>query len=587
MTIEIVTHADTNNVTPINIEDAENIAVHLITEKLRNSELRYVVAAPSVGYRVKDMMWTPIAPDTTASLESYSVMLRTDKHRMHCIDCGEPLTYANIGYITTASSFRGSRVPVAACKKCCAAANMIVCDHPGCLLSYCVLDGATGESWCQDHALKHGYVLCCHSGYLVKQTDATKYGNWWIKNEYVSKIRFQCEHCGKPIVNTNGYTMPNGTKFCSSGCAVEHGYRTCARCGRWHHEDDLIESSEYTGGDICEECEDALRYEIHTREPSKVVAAATRGVKPTFGFEVELYRWPEESHRDWLPRTWGIHEDTTTGSGYEVLTPVLHLDEFSEKLNPTMDYLSAHSEVTRKEGTHMHVGNFKDIDHAMRFFQLCVQSEPLWATWLVSKSRRDNQYCLNTADSVIMMRTTGFHTASRYVKVNAQSYSEHGTVEIRAHHGTLDYVKMHAWAQLFNKLWFHALEKKTMPRITNMQIWLDDIGIHQTLQRYFQTRIDDLWGSRIDLVNATPNHTKVPMLYLYGNEHRNPTDVNTTWDAVYNLGITGYKAMDIDDRILWMMLGDALECDENGREMIALSNYMSLRETEATTANTL
>lgn len=586
MTI-IITHNDVDNPTPINEENAGNIPLHLLTETLQNRAIRYVVAAPSVGYKVKDMNWIPLMTPTTTSIESRSVVARSHRHQMFCADCGEPLTYENVGYVSNMNNFREGKVLVAVCKKCCTAANMIMCNHPGCLLTHYVVDSATGESWCQDHALKHGYVMCCHSGCLVKQTGATQYGQWWIKNEYVNRIRFQCEHCGKPIVHSNGYTMPNGTKFCSSACAVGHGYSTCARCGHWRHEGDLIESAEYTGGNICEDCEDALRYEIHTREPSKTVIAATKGVKPTFGFEVELYRWPEESHRDWLPRTWGIHEDTTTGSGYEVLTPVLHLDEFAEKLKPTMDYLSEHSEVTRKEGTHMHVGNFKDVDHAMRFFQLCVQSEPLWATWLVSKSRRDNQYCLNTADGAITMRTSGFHTTSRYVKVNAQSYSEHGTIEIRAHQGTLDYVKMHAWAQLFNKLWFHALEKKTMPRITNMQIWFDDIDLHRDLQRYFQTRIDDLWGSRIDLKDATPSHTTVPMLYLYGDIHRHPTDVNTTWDAVYNLGITGYKAMDIDDRILWMMLGDALECDENGREMIALSNYMSLRETEATTVNTL
>jgi len=329
------------------------------------------------------------------------------------------------------------------------------------------------------------------------------------------------------------------------------------------------ESDEY----VCRECyeerqRERRRNNIEERRNSTRIYVE-KGSEPTFGFELELYEWPEDDYEVWLPNSWGIHGDSTTGSGYEVTTPPYTMTQMQKHMKETCKYLSNHSSVTKKEGTHMHVGNFQDIDHAVRFWQLCVEAEPLWATWLISESRKNNSYCQDTAQFNLEISENETNprvgNGTRYLKTNIMSYREHGTIEIRAHQGTLDFEKMYRWAELFGAIWLHAKEAKDQPRTNNLKVWFEDLGISKETKSFYKEKIERMYAGMIDLEKATEaDKRKFTTISLYYATERY-ADTKDMWDLMYKEGLMKFQQNDYrDDRKLWQMITECRRYDEMG-----------------------
>lgn len=529
-----------------NDQEEEEEAILYVIEDMRYKTS--ILGIPELGRQLYGASWR--------NLENNQQRYKVQKIA-RCEVCHEPLTNHN----------------VTAYERCKEHAM-----DPTCKMKGCISLKDRNSDMCRQHALKTGeYKICCISHELlpIEAMIEDENGNWYDKE---IEPTFHCENCNLPV-NTDyssDYVTIDGTdNFCSDSCARDYGWRTCANgcCSDYMHEDDMCydeENDEY----VCSECygerqRERRRNRIEERNNS-IKIYVEKGSEPTFGFELELYTWPEDDYEEWLPSSWGIHGDGTTGSGYEVTTPPYTLQQMKKYMKETCKYLMENSEVTKKEGTHMHVGNFQDIDHAVRFWQLCVEAEPLWATWLISASRKSNSYCQDTAQFSLEISENATNprvgNGSRYLKTNIMSYREHETIEIRAHQGTLDFEKMYRWAELFGAIWFHAKEAKDKPRTENLKVWFEDLEISKETRNFYKERTKTMYAEMIDLEKATEAKGKKKFttisLYYAGERYE---DGKEMWDLMYKEGLMKFQQNDYrDDRRLWQMITECRRYDEMG-----------------------
>lgn len=470
-----------------------------------------------------------------------------------CEICGNILTNHNMGIFS---------------KRCRDCDSIVNCSIPGCRCH-----NSTGDHrLCQAHALETGEFVRCE---LTEQVILKSIAIEFEQNRYHHPgytIDFYCSSCNAPQnndYNENRIYIDTNHQYCCDECALDDGYRQCEgeNCGEWHREENLYWDDD-NGGYYCSDCYRDIRRrhrQIEERNPSKRIYA-TKGQEPTFGFELELNEWPEEHDEIWLPNTWGIHGDSTTGSGYEVVTPPYTMSQIKGKMKPICDYLIRHSSVTKKEGTHMHIGNFLNNDHAVRFYQLCIESERLWSTWLISQSRKQNLYCIDSEQYPIRIDKTWqgqdkIHGDNRYVKTNIKAYQEHGTIEIRAHQGTLEHAKITNWAFLFQQIWFKAKYEATSPRTDNLKVWFDDLNIPSDIQAYYLDRVQKMYEVDIGLEEMKPDMNRKTHSQIYtGNEEY--TD-EAMWKLLYKEGVTKFSSESYeDDRKLWGMICICRQRDE-------------------------
>lgn len=210
----------------------------------------------------------------------------------------------------------------------------------------------------------------------------------------------------------------------------------------------------------------------------------------TFGVELELITPNAMSHADlaaaltaagisaqsqlYNHRTssqWKVVSDASiAGHGAELVSPVLEGDEGLLQVRLACEAaVEAGCSVNRSCGFHVHVGvGEANLGFFKRLVALYEKYEPVLDT-LVSPSRRGsgNSYCRPVAMYKAVVdrasRLDQLRSVNRFHKLNLAAYWRHGTVEFRAHQGTLDGDKVVAWAQLC--LGLVAEAKRTAPTV--------------------------------------------------------------------------------------------------------------------------
>lgn len=164
-----------------------------------------------------------------------------------------------------------------------------------------------------------------------------------------------------------------------------------------------------------------------------------------------------------------VSDGSLTGSNaVECVTPVLSGSAVGfGSMKSCLDALGAvGARVNSSCGTHVHVGyaNMSD-EHYINVFANYQQLESLIDSFMHS-SRANSSWCQSLRGyhfdrcrtKVDVYHELGGHYAtaqrdsSRYHKVNACAYGQHGTIEFRQHQGTLNYAKISMWARFCLKL---------------------------------------------------------------------------------------------------------------------------------------
>lgn len=171
--------------------------------------------------------------------------------------------------------------------------------------------------------------------------------------------------------------------------------------------------------------------------------------------------------------TWKMTTDASIRAdrpGYntcEIVSPILRGDEGLRKINELCRVLDDSGFIVNKTcGFHVH-HDVRDMDDRQRlniidFYRV---NETIFDS-ICSRSRRGN----NNAFCQSLRGFSPRHIpSSRYVKVNGQSYSRHGTVEFRQHQGTVDYQKIANWVRLTQHVVeLAATKKRTYASLADM-----------------------------------------------------------------------------------------------------------------------
>jgi len=143
------------------------------------------------------------------------------------------------------------------------------------------------------------------------------------------------------------------------------------------------------------------------------------------------------------------------GEGYNpfeisVCMPVSKRDEV---LRATLGVLNQHgAKVNRTCGLHVHL-DMRGYDHRKAFSNL-VSAQPILYQ-MVPASRRTNTYCAKTTNKNY---DHYLRTSNRYLGINPQSYRKYGTIEVRLHSGTTDFVKITNFVDILTAVGYNDKE---------------------------------------------------------------------------------------------------------------------------------
>lgn len=173
---------------------------------------------------------------------------------------------------------------------------------------------------------------------------------------------------------------------------------------------------------------------------------------------------------------WQIHEDSSINSGntlaicVEIVTPILQGENGIAQVKKFCDFFSVIGKVNNSCGTHVHVGakEFKQANKAAERLTLALlhyrSLEKVFDS-LVKASRRGNknefarspgkeEKIIEAYKSIIesdnrhLNEILGILAEDRYAKLNIQSLTEHGTLEFRQMHGTLNGPLITNWIKI-------------------------------------------------------------------------------------------------------------------------------------------
>lgn len=146
-------------------------------------------------------------------------------------------------------------------------------------------------------------------------------------------------------------------------------------------------------------------------------------------------------------------------NGQEVVSPILKGKKGLNSLKSVCDSLNAiNAKVNRSTGLHVHFDASKISDaHFVRIFANYQTLETVIDSFMPQSRRaNNNRFCRSLEGIYYSLCQTKSDVISfngtRYLKVNAESYSRHKTIEFRQHSGTTEYVKISNWINFLRKL---------------------------------------------------------------------------------------------------------------------------------------
>lgn len=237
----------------------------------------------------------------------------------------------------------------------------------------------------------------------------------------------------------------------------------------------------------------------------------------TFGIELEVSDISIPSAQSLINRAgiaWQVKRDGTHHVSAEAVSPILTAERLDEAKTATRVLRLGGATVNRQCGLHVHLG--ADEYGLEGLANLAWNWNLAHATIgaLVAPSRLNNRFCVPVALAELDQQVETIRNGSirniglngRYRSLNFDAYRNHGTVEVRLHHGTLNGSKVKAWAEFVSAL---ANYSKAGSRLDHSNEWsqpvdkvakvgelLDLLTLVGTLSeatnRYLKGRADEL-----------------------------------------------------------------------------------------------
>lgn len=157
------------------------------------------------------------------------------------------------------------------------------------------------------------------------------------------------------------------------------------------------------------------------------------------------------------------------------LTLLVRQDDLSdlEKLCKLLNDLGAY--VNNSCGLHVHIDSRDKTKAQIQTIARRFEAALPFMTKLVPRSRRENRYCKAGVSTL---------NGDRYHAVNLTSFAKHGTIEVRLHSATTNFVKIKNWLKIVSAV--YSNRKSTDLR--NWQDFEEFIGADQELCDYMKAR---------------------------------------------------------------------------------------------------
>ncbi len=209
-----------------------------------------------------------------------------------------------------------------------------------------------------------------------------------------------------------------------------------------------------------------------------------------------------------------VYDASVRHESLELVSPPLKGAMLFNELHKVTEALEeVGAKVDKSCGLHIH-HDFNDatLDTFKNLYGIFARYEDA-IDELVAPSRRGmhNRFCesprinlqqLEQADSI--REITDSIYSDRYIKLNAQSYRRHGTIEFRNHQGTVEYEKIANWI-IFTQM---MVERAFEGKVKLNKKATDWFNLKKVIRAYGWMGADELQQRAISFLNKRRNHFK-------------------------------------------------------------------------------
>lgn len=176
--------------------------------------------------------------------------------------------------------------------------------------------------------------------------------------------------------------------------------------------------------------------------------------------------------------------------------------KIADRVNRVIKLLETHtnSQVNPSCGMHVHL-DCRNRDVEKVYTNLWAMQSLLYS--MVPVSRFKNKYCQPSPYPSFEAQRDN---CERYAGINARSFKEHKTVEVRIHSGTLNATKIINWITLLTKIAHASIPQE--PTL-NMEFLNKTLGLDYTLIRYIFNRMNKFKGERKGYVKVFARHPRL------------------------------------------------------------------------------
>lgn len=206
-----------------------------------------------------------------------------------------------------------------------------------------------------------------------------------------------------------------------------------------------------------------IELEVNTKLSRQTVAE----IFEENGIQAVAERYGAKTRTD----VWKIQNDGSLNRGVEVVSPPLtSTEEVKKVVYVLLKVIKAR--VSVKTGFHLHIDcNDLNLEQIKNAYKLYNKYESSSIQSLLEKDRHNNYYCSPICwymEDVLNARTIEEFKncmGTRYVSVNSKSYIKYGTIELRAHKGSLDIDRIESWIEFGLKLVETAISMTTEKKL--------------------------------------------------------------------------------------------------------------------------
>jgi len=314
------------------------------------------------------------------------------------------------------------------------------------------IDLGKSSKWfcCIECANDAGWVECEGCNNWINEGDAEEVEWDYYCDDCFNDYFFRCSCCNEITVNDESYSGPDGSILCER-CFCDN-YTYCADCNEAVHNDDVIRrGDEY----FCPDCCPDRSGEDYTGSTTYVNVTERR-----FGVELEYAGGDRYECFDYFT-------NGTDHCGLELRSGILYGDGGLAAVRDLAEYAERHNwSMSNECGYHLHLDcRTLCLDQLKGIAWGYARSHALWESF-VDPFRANCDYCcfryptrdeLERIESMQEWRDW-CNNLIRYRFVNWAAYTEHSTVEIRGHEGTLSPCEVCNWVTAHTRFSDHVQE---------------------------------------------------------------------------------------------------------------------------------